>query len=684
MAPCADGATQPLPYRLEIGREMQKLMTPHLLAMKKELKANWPQLEPELMLLHWLCERWKLDVPKVSLLRQRDRCDELPVSPEDLHQLAPLFGVAEGHNAVESRRQSTRSSAKRRDKSLSGTMDEARKLIDATSGMPGSNSEPKTAGVDSTQSTKPSTAASDPRLAKIDADVVSLVEQNDMLGTQRTQLLSGVAVEPFGEDFYADTPMASRVASFLQDRMRDRRVEMSGLGVRDVGKIEALVEEDAIGLETRHAMLRSNVDGIATQIAKMRQGLRGGFLAKVPLLSLKVLSREEQFWLVGKLRPWNFEAGEVIIAEQEVGDKLFIVERGSCEIWKTIDGKTTKIATIRKGDFFGELGVMYDMPRTATVHATTSVTVLSLCREDIFSTLSSEKIEKMRVLARAQVFSNIPLLSKLDSKNKVLLATSLKTDTWQPGSVLMRENQRVSETTRVLYIIERGQCTEAKMPGDSERGGTSDPRIPAQQRSVFMRNERIHDPGAFFGMLELLYGCPEQCTVTALTEVQTLSITFLQLQELLGDDVEETLELMRRSVRTHLVQQIHPHLRMSTHEELTYLLDSASTCHYNHWDFIFRKGEPLNHILMLEDGSVIEYEGDAESLVENTFPSAECIEHSRPGETFGTRFVIGRDQAVAPFTLVAISKCTMLHISKYSVESLPRFRGQLPRLTLRP
>merc|ERR1712226_1654117 len=99
----------------------------------------------------------------------------------------------------------------------------------------------------------------------------------------------------------------------------------------------------------------------------MRQELRGKFLARVPLFTLSVLTQEEQFKLVGKLRPWTIEQNHTIISEGETGDKLYILECGECEVVKKTNGRDVVVAKLKNGAFFGEIAVLYDIPRSATV-----------------------------------------------------------------------------------------------------------------------------------------------------------------------------------------------------------------------------------------------------------------------------------------------------------------------------
>merc|ERR1719265_920057 len=141
----------------------------------------------------------------------------------------------------------------------------------------------------------------------------------------------------------------------------------------------------------------------------------------------------------------------------------------------------------------------------------------------------------MKVLARTQVFSSVPLLSKLDTKTKVLLAGHLKTDRFEAGEIIIRENARVDGPTRRLYILEKGTCMVSQIDQKTDDSWHTGPeKALTRKRSVFMSNDKSIQPGAYFGMLEFLYGCPQLQTLTAQTEVVTLSCSFEEVQELLA------------------------------------------------------------------------------------------------------------------------------------------------------
>ncbi len=102
-------------------------------------------------------------------------------------------------------------------------------------------------------------------------------------------------------------------------------------------------------------------------------------------IALKALSpkQEDRHQSIGELRAdlegflngggWFetqvFEAGAHIVTEGEPGDAAYIIESGSCEVFKLIDGKQVLVRQLNPGDVFGETAVFTGSPRTATVVA---------------------------------------------------------------------------------------------------------------------------------------------------------------------------------------------------------------------------------------------------------------------------------------------------------------------------
>lgn len=81
----------------------------------------------------------------------------------------------------------------------------------------------------------------------------------------------------------------------------------------------------------------------------------------------------------------HFDRGETVFTEGEPGYDLYIVEAGMMEATvQTDDGGSFTVARFRPGDFFGEMSIFEDAPRSATCSTREASTVLSLSKHDFF------------------------------------------------------------------------------------------------------------------------------------------------------------------------------------------------------------------------------------------------------------------------------------------------------------
>ena len=93
-------------------------------------------------------------------------------------------------------------------------------------------------------------------------------------------------------------------------------------------------------------------------------------LSNVPLFA--GLSKGELGHLASIADEIDFRPGKVLIREGERGREFFVLLDGEVEVRR----KGRKLATRRKGDFLGEIALLSDVPRVATVTATTPVRAL--------------------------------------------------------------------------------------------------------------------------------------------------------------------------------------------------------------------------------------------------------------------------------------------------------------------
>jgi uncharacterized protein YhbP (UPF0306 family) len=97
----------------------------------------------------------------------------------------------------------------------------------------------------------------------------------------------------------------------------------------------------------------------------------------------------------GRLQSVQVEPGEVVIRQGDPADKFFIIVEGKVEVLREDDGETRKLAELESGEFFGEIALMRDLARTATVRAVKPTSLLAMERA-AFLTLVSESLDTAR------------------------------------------------------------------------------------------------------------------------------------------------------------------------------------------------------------------------------------------------------------------------------------------------
>lgn len=105
-----------------------------------------------------------------------------------------------------------------------------------------------------------------------------------------------------------------------------------------------------------------------------RRRMYENFLEEVPLL--QSLTPYERSKIADALETQKFTAGDSIIKEGDVGQEFYLLESGDAAAFKSDSSDPVK--EYKKGDFFGELALLNDQPRAATVVAKSDVKVASL------------------------------------------------------------------------------------------------------------------------------------------------------------------------------------------------------------------------------------------------------------------------------------------------------------------
>ena len=123
------------------------------------------------------------------------------------------------------------------------------------------------------------------------------------------------------------------------------------------------VTEGRLWAMGRHAFRR-----LVLQSAFRKRQMYDRLLQAVPMLG--ALDDYERATLADALRSQSFADGDRIVAEGDtVADGMYFIERGEARVTITKDGKETEVSRLATGDYFGEMALLENGARTASVYA---------------------------------------------------------------------------------------------------------------------------------------------------------------------------------------------------------------------------------------------------------------------------------------------------------------------------
>ncbi|MEE9545645.1 MAG: cyclic nucleotide-binding domain-containing protein [Rhodospirillales bacterium] len=99
-----------------------------------------------------------------------------------------------------------------------------------------------------------------------------------------------------------------------------------------------------------------------------------------------------------KLKKELYQKGDVIFHEGEPGNAAYILESGSVEIVKTVEGSKVRLVTLRSGELFGEMAIIDGSPRMAAAEVIEDSVVVCIPRK-----MLERKLKKYDAFLQAMV-----------------------------------------------------------------------------------------------------------------------------------------------------------------------------------------------------------------------------------------------------------------------------------------
>ena len=213
------------------------------------------------------------------------------------------------------------------------------------------------------------------------------------------------------------------------------------------------------------------------------------------------LGNEQLENVIVAMFPRDAAVNEKVIRQGENGDAFWIVESGHFDIFvnrtkapqKYSDPLGDKVASCEAGACFGELALMYNAPRAATVMATKSGRLWGLDATSFKIMLVTSENSKKRKYE--SFLEKVSILSELNAYERASLSDVIDVAKFAPGEVIMKQGDQGNN----FYILESGEA-RAFISTDGK------PEVLAKHYT---------SPGDYFGELALILASPRKATVYA-------------------------------------------------------------------------------------------------------------------------------------------------------------------------
>jgi CRP-like cAMP-binding protein len=131
-----------------------------------------------------------------------------------------------------------------------------------------------------------------------------------------------------------------------------------------------------------------------------RNDQQAGMADEFLVQALPKLTAEQLAEVSPKLVRRTYDPGQVIMSQGDAPDRFYIVIAGRAEVWhEGLEGQSEKIDVRKPGEYFGEVGLLQDRPRSATVRAPADSPVIALAmdRQDFLALMDESKATEMHV-----------------------------------------------------------------------------------------------------------------------------------------------------------------------------------------------------------------------------------------------------------------------------------------------
>ncbi|GAB1607788.1 cAMP-dependent protein kinase type II regulatory subunit-like [Argonauta hians] len=217
--------------------------------------------------------------------------------------------------------------------------------------------------------------------------------------------------------------------------------------------------------------------------------------------------------------------GEEVITQGDDGDNFYVIDSGTYDVSVETNGTTRKVHQFIDTGSFGELALLYNMPRSATVTAVSEGGKLWAMDRNSFRRIVLKRAFNKRKMYE-DFLENVPILKSLDQYERMSLADALVSQNYSDKTQIIKQGDGADG----MYFVERGE-TRVTI--------THNPDDPDAEVEEVGRLSK----GSYFGELALIENKPRSANVYAVGDIQVAFLQRDSFERLLGS----CLDIMKRN-----------------------------------------------------------------------------------------------------------------------------------------
>jgi len=326
---------------------------------------------------------------------------------------------------------------------------------------------------------------------------------------------SAGASKPSGLRFSEDTVIASHKDQFSDDDsdfappvMKDRRKSVSA------ERYDPEADDD----EDYEKVVNPKSDD---QRKRLMESIKN-------ILLFRSLDHEQMQEVLDAMFEKSVKAGDYIIKQGDDGDNFYVIDNGNYDIYVDVSGKQKLVGNYTNEGFFGELALMYNMPRAATIMASSKGVVWALDRQTFRRIVLKTAFMKRKRYEK--LIESVPIFSQLDMYERMNVCDALTSRGFNDGDKIITQGDKAD----MMYFIEKGSvrvCMTNK----------SDPKATEEQEI-----SRI-EVGGYFGELALVTNKPRAASVYAVGHVEAAVLDVNAFERLMGP----CMNIMKRNIEQY-------------------------------------------------------------------------------------------------------------------------------------